>query len=846
MSDSIELPDDAELPEDAVERRCRLTAGSLQLDLPLSELGFADTSELQPLDGLVAHPRALEALDLGVGIAHRNYHIYAAGLEGTGRLSLLREALQQRVDGERTPADWVYVNNFAEADRPLAIDFPAGRGVEFRDAIQEFVHKLVEAIPRAFREEDFSREKERLRSEYRKRGEAIGKELEAFARDHGMTSRQTPDGDIVYLPRREDGEPMTPEQIDELPPERMEEIESHRDELMQKASQTVERQRQMMLDINADIREIAREFAERLIKPWIDELAGQFPTDKVRSWLDGLQQHVIDHLERFRGDAALGGDNAIPSGSKDPRLQERFLDYQVNVLVDNSGDGLPPVVIENAPNYRNLFGTIERVVDRHGRVMTNFTRIKSGSLLKANGGFLVFDLLEALREPFVWKELKRTLKSGEIQIEAYDPFSMFSVTAMQPEPIPLDVRLVAAGPPLIYHLLCLYDEDFARVFRVKADFDYETLGGKDARILYGQFVRRLSEKEGTLPFTADAVAELVRSGARLTEHRGKVSTEFTWVADIVREADFHARRGGAKTVTLEHVRTAEERRVFRSDRVAEKIRELIADGTLLFNLRDRVVGQINGLAVADLGDYSFGRPTRITASVGIGAAGILNIERESRLSGQTFDKGVLILEGYLRNLYAQNHPLALSASLAMEQSYGGIDGDSASAAELLVLLSNLAGVPLRQDIAITGSIDQWGSIQAIGGVNEKVEGFFDVCRETGLTGTQGVCIPQANVRNLVLRPDVLQAIADEQFHLWAVSTIDEAIELLTGIPAGDTETSDTFHCAVADRLAVMVDILKEQPLQTMPLIWTPDMPTLPEDPRPPMPGQFDNEPESGA
>jgi predicted ATP-dependent protease len=846
MSDSIELPEGVELPDDAVEQRCRLSAESLQLDLPLDELGFADTSELQPLNGLVAHPRALEALDLGAGIAHRNYHIYAAGLEGTGRLSLLRDALQQRVDGERTPSDWVYVNNFAEADRPLAIDFSAGRGAEFRDAIQEFVHKLVEAIPRAFREEDFSREKERLRSEYRKRGEAIGQELEAFAREHGMTSRQTEEGNIVYLPSREDGEPMTPEEIDALPPERMEEIESHRDELMQKASQTVERQRQMMLDINADIRAIAREFAEKLIKPWIDELAERFPSDKVRSWLDGLQQHVIDHLERFRGDAALGGEDGIPLGRKDPRLQERFLDYQVNVLVDNSGDGRPPVVIENAPNYRNLFGTIERVVDRHGRVLTNFTRIKSGSLLKANGGFLVFDLLEALREPFVWKELKRTLKSGEIQIEAYDPFSMFSVTAMQPEPISLNVRLVAAGPPLVYHLLCLYDEDFSRVFRVKADFDYETLGGKDACILYGQFVRRLSEKEETLPFTADAVAELVRSGARLTEHRGKVSTEFTWVADIVREADFHARRDGAETVTLEHVRTAEERRVFRSDRVAEKIRELIADGTLLFNLSDRVVGQINGLAVANLGDYSFGRPTRITASVGIGGAGILNIERESRLSGQTFDKGVLILEGYLRNLYAQNHPLALSASLAMEQSYGGIDGDSASAAELLVLLSAIADVPLRQDIAITGSIDQWGSIQAIGGVNEKVEGFFDVCRETGLTGTQGVCIPQANVRNLVLRPDVLQAITDGQFHLWAISTIDEAIELLTGIPAGDTETSDTFHCAVADRLAVMIDILKEQPLQTMPLIWTPDMPTLPDDPRPPMPGQFENESEGGA
>ncbi|MBI1314877.1 AAA family ATPase [bacterium] len=831
------MTDPLELPKSAAELRCRLSAADLQLDFPVEELGFVDTSELQPLDGLFAHPRALEALDLGAGIAHRNYHIYAAGLEGTGRLNLLREALQQRVDGKRVPSDWVYVNNFAEADRPLAIEFPAGHGVEFRDAIQELVHKLVEAIPRAFREEDFSREKERLRTEYRKRGEAIGKDLEAFARDHGMTSRQMPDGNIVYLPRRPDGEPMTPEEIDALPAERMEEIESHRDELMQKASETVEQQRQMMLDINSDIRSIAREFAERLVKPWIDELAERFPAEKVRNWLDGLRQHIISHLDRFRSEL-IAGESGIPLSPLDPELQERFLDYQVNVLVDNSECSHPPVVIENAPNYRNLFGTIERVVDKHGRVMTNFTRIKSGSLLKANGGFLVFDLLEALREPFVWKELKRTLKSGEIQIEVYDPFSMFSVTAMQPEPIPVEVRLVAAGPPLIYHLLCLYDEDFSRVFRVKADFDSETLGGKDACVLYGQFVRRLCEKENTLPFTSDAVVELVRSGARLAEHRGKVSTEFTWVADIIREADFHARRAGVDAVTAEHVRTAEERRVFRSNRVAEKIRELIVDGTLLFNLRDRSVGQINGLAVADLGDYAFGRPTRITASVGIGAAGIVNIERESHLSGQTFDKGVLILEGYLRNRYAQNHPLALSASLAMEQSYGGIDGDSASAAELLALLSALAEIPLRQDIAITGSIDQWGAIQAIGGVNEKVEGFFDACRETGLTGTQGVCLPKSNVRNLVLRPDVLQAIADEQFHLWAISDIDDAIELLTGVPAGDTETSDTFHYAVADRLAVMIDILKEQPLQTMPLIWTPDMPTLPEDPRPPMPGEF--------
>jgi len=832
------MSDNIEITTESVEDRCRLSSAEIELTLPVEDLGFSDTTELEALTGLVAHPRALEALELGVGIAHRNYHMYAAGLAGTGKLDLLRTALEERLDGKRVPSDWVYVNNFSEPGRPLAIEIPGGQAVEFRNAIQDLVQKLAEAIPRAFREEDFGREKERLRSDYRKRDEAIAESLETFAAEYGMTSIQTPDGNILYLPRKDDGGPMTPEEIDELPAERMKEIESHRDELMEKASQAVEQQQQLMLDINSDIRSIAREFALRLIKPWIDDLVERFPQDKVCTWLAKLQDHVIDHLDQFRSEDGPALGDGVPLNLHDPALREKFLDYQVNVLVDNSGITSPPVVIENAPNYRNLFGTIERVVDEHGRVTANFTRIKPGSLLKANGGFLVFDLLDALREPFVWKELKRTLKSGEIQIESYDPFSIFTVTAIQPEAIPLNIRLVAAGPPLLYHLLCLHDDDFARVFRVKADFDDETLGGKDACLLYGQFVRRLSETENTLPFTVNAVVELVRSGARLTDHRGKVSTEFTYVADVIREADFHARRAGSEIVHAEHVRTAEERRVFRSDRIAEKIRELIADGTLLFKLDDRAIGQINGLAVANLGDYSFGRPTRITASVGIGAAGIVNIERESHLSGQTFDKGVLILEGYLRNRYAQNHPLALSASIAMEQSYGGIDGDSASAAELLVLLSAIADVSLRQDIAITGSVNQWGAIQAIGGVNEKVEGFFDVCRELGLTGTQGVCIPKANVKNLVLRPDVQQAIADGQFHIWAVTDIDEAIELLTGMPAGNTETDGTFHSAVADRLAVMIDALKEQPFQTAPLIWTPGMPMLPDDPRPPMPDEF--------
>ncbi|MFG0335639.1 MAG: Lon protease family protein, partial [Maioricimonas sp. JB049] len=548
---------------------------------------------------------------------------------------------------------------------------------------------------------------------------------------------------------------------------------------------------------------------------------------------------IVDHLDRFR-EVDRSPPNPVQALLQGHELheQQRFMDYQVNVVVDNSNHDRPPVIVENAPNYRNLFGTIERVVDRHGRVTTNFTRIKAGSLLRANGGYLVFDITDASGEPFVWKELKRTLKSGQVEIETYDPFSMFTVSALKPDPIPLDVKLVAAGPPLIYHLLCLYDEDFSRVFRVKADFDVEITRDADAGQLYGQFVRKLSDTEGLLPFTADAVAELVISGARLTNDRGKISTEFTHVGDIARESDYWARRDGAEFVDAEHVHQAYEKRIFRSNLIATKIREMISDGTLIFDLEGTAVGQINGLAVINLGDYAFGRPSRVTASVGIGAAGLINIERESRLSGRTYDKGLLIIDGYIRNKYAKKHPVTLSASIAMEQSYGGIDGDSASVAELLCLLSAVGSIPLRQDIAVTGSINQWGEVQAIGGVNEKVEGFFDVCRETGLTGTQGVCIPDSNVKNLVLRPDVVSAIEQGQFHVWAVRNLDEAAELFAGQPAGGINSSNTFHGTVSNRLELMIDALKKQPTSYGPhLLWTPGVPTgLPPDPRPPLPG----------
>jgi ATP-dependent Lon protease len=818
-----------------------LTHDAVRLDVSADGFGFGDTSDLPPLDDIVGQPRAMEALDLGMGIRHRDYHVFAAGLSGTGKLDLLHKALAERINDGRVPDDWVYVNNFQEPDRPLAMNLPAGQGVALRKVVQQLLLTLVETLPKAFREEDFGKEKERLRQQYRQRAEAVFKELEDLAQKSGMTVRQLPDGEILFIPLK-DGRPMTKEEVEQLTPEQIKELETHQEQLMQTAAKVLERQQEVQFELMTDVRDVARSFALRLVEPLVAGIARQFDSPKLHEWLGRFKDHVIDHLDRFRRNeekpdnrlaALLEGEEASQPGP--------FVDYHVNVLVDNSGLTRPPVIIEAAPNYRNLFGTIERAVDRHGRVATNFTRIKAGSLLRANGGYLVFDLTDALGEPLVWKELKRTLKAGAVEIESYDPFSLFTVSALQPEPIPLSVRLVAAGPPLIYHLLALYDDDFSRIFRVKADFDVEIGRQRDAGRLYGQFVRKLSDEEGVLPFTADGVAALIHAGARLAGHRDKLSTEFTYVGDVVRESDFYARRAGALRVTDEHVRTANEQRVFRSNLVAEKIRELIANGTLLIELREPAVGHVNGLAVANLGDYAFGRPSRITASVGVGAAGIVNIERESRLSGQTYDKGLLILEGYLRNTYSQEQPLALSASIAMEQSYSGIDGDSASVAELLCLLSAIAGVPLRQDVAVTGSINQWGQVQAIGGVNEKVEGFFDVCSAAGLTGTQGVCLPQSNVKNLVLRPDVVDAIGQQRFHLWGVSHVDEAIELFTRLKPGDVKSAATFHGKVMERLAWMIKVLKDKPAPVANrVLWMPgERPEAPRDPRPPLPDEGD-------
>jgi ATP-dependent Lon protease len=537
--------------------------------------------------------------------------------------------------------------------------------------------------------------------------------------------------------------------------------------------------------------------------PILERIKGEVANDEVNAYLAEVREHVLDNLDDFKeGSSTMMSLPFMPP----PRERDPFFEYDVNVVVDNAQTLGAPVSVESAPTYLNLFGTIERVVDRFGRVVTNFTRIKSGSFLRAHGGYLIFSLDDALTEPAVWKILKRTLRSGRIEMETYEPFALFSASGLRPEPVEVNTKVIVAGSAFLYHLLYTWDEDFREIFKVRADFNPMMQRDEEHQLAYARWVGNLCNDEGLPHFDRSGIERLIEFGARQAGDRDKVLASYAEIADVVRESAFWTRKEDRQLVSARDVEKALQSRAFRSNRVEEDIRELIANGTILVEIDGRKVGQANGLSVMEIGGYAFGRPSRVTASVAMGQAGIINIERESHLSGNIHDKGMLILAGYLRNRFGQKQPLALSASLCFEQSYSGVEGDSASSTELFALLSSLAGIPLRQDIAVTGSVNQWGEVQAIGGVNEKIEGFYDVCRVIGLTGKQGVLIPAANMRHLILRKDIIQSVADGTFHIYPVRTIDEGLAILTGMN-GDGEKS--VNEAVSARLKELAIGLKE-------------------------------------
>ena len=794
----------------AAEPVDELTAEETDSAVDAEILSFSTTADLEPLDEIIGQTRAMSALEVGLGIMQEGYNIFAAGLTGTGKMETIRRSLVRRLDGSKPPNDWIYVHNFNDPDQPWAISLPRSKGRQFEKEMSRLISRLTEALPKAFRQQEFREEKEQLSRKYETKLDDLTNRLSETAKERGFEVAFLPTGQISFLPHI-DGKPAeNPQQLETLPPEERERIAEGERELAREVAHLMQDQRQMVENLTEEVRGVERQFASYVVTPLIEAIQQSYTdNERVQQYLDRVREHILDNLADFR-------DRPGPAQNVPPQMQEmfgsdedrRFLEYKVNVIVDNSEAQSAPVLVEEAPTYRNLFGSIDRVVDRRGRLVADFTQIKAGSLLRANGGYLVFNLEDALTEPFVYKNLKRTLKSGCHQLESFNAWLPFSTGDLRPEPIPVNTKVVVVGNPMLYYMLRFYDDEFSSIFKIKADFAEEMPRGTKEQMQYARFVATVIRDEHLHPFSRDAVAEVIRFGSREAGDRSKLLTRFSETADLIREADYFTGLRGAPLVEAAHVEEALENRVFRSNRIAEKIRELIEEGTLLVDTQGRKMGQVNGLAVVDLGDYAFGRPIRVTASIGLGSEGLINIEREARLSGRTHDKAVLIIAGYLRNKYGQARPLTLSASLAFEQTYNGIEGDSASAAEIYALVSSLAEIPIRQDIAVTGSVNQWGQIQAIGGVNEKIEGFFDVCRTVGLTGQQGVCIPQSNVRNLILRKDVRQAITDGEFHIYPIRTIDEGLELLTGFKAGAPDEEDTIHGRVDRRLAKMTELLK--------------------------------------
>lgn len=765
---------------------------------------FTSTADVVPTGNWAGQERAIAALELGLRIRHAGYNIYVSGLAGTHRAEELAELLSRFTVGQPTPGDRVLVQNFRNPDRPRALYLPAGSGRRLHDDVRQLVEELRTLLPKTFRGETFEEEKEKLSERFGGQGEAISRRLAEHAEQAGFALQPAPSGEVVFIPLK-DGRPMTQEEGEQLTEEQRADLRRRQRELGREVKAVLREQQTLMRTLGREVKQAERRMAEETITPLIDELIERHPSEEVRAWLADMKAHMLDHLSAFQEQPAVPMPPMPPfmffggAGEEDP-----LRNYAVNVLVDMSAAQGPPVIVEPWPTYKNLFGAVERIVDRQGRLVTNFTRVIAGSLLRAHGGCIVVNLMDALAEPLVWRALKECLKTGHLEIEAYDPFALFATAVLKPEPMRIDTRVVLTGPPEVFQILYQYDEDFREIFKVRADFGDEAEGDA-AQHNFVEQVARIAQSEGLPAFRADAVGRLLEEAARRLGDRRKVPSQWSELADTMRESTFWARKRQSELVEAVDVEEAVEQRTRRSDRIEAKIRELIRDGTLLVDVDGRRVGQVNGLAVLDIGGYAFGRPSRITAIVAMGTQGLIAVDREAKLSGKTYDKAVCIITAYLRQRYAQDFPLSLAASLSFEQSYAGIEGDSASAAELLALISALSGVALRQDLAVTGSVDQFGEIQPIGGVNEKVEGFFRVCRAVGLTGRQGVVIPARNIDNLVLGREVLEAVRAGQFHLHPIRTLDEGIELLTGCRAGAVDEPGTIHHCAAQRLRALAE-----------------------------------------
>ena len=758
-----------------------------------ASLPFESTAELPDLDDAIGQARAAEAVRFGIGIKRPGFNIFALGPSGVGKEHLVRRGLKTQAAREPVPDDWCYVNNFIDAHKPVAMRLPAGRAMPFRRDMERLVNELMVAIPAAFEGEEYRHRREVIEEELKQRQGTAFEALQRKALDKSVGLIRTPMG--LALAPLKGGEVVKPEDFEKLDEAERTRIQSDI-EALQGELQTLFRQIPVWeRETREKLRALHRNVVSYAVEHLIDEPRQRYRDIPVVSdYLASVQADVIDNAEVFmRRSMPQEADGPGPMPGM-PALgpDALFRRYQVNVIVANVPDSGAPVIFEDHPSLENLVGRIEHI-SQFGALVTDFNLIKGGSLHRANGGYLVLDARRLLVQPFAWEELKRALRSRLARIQSMGQLmSLVSTVSLEPGAIPLDVKIVLLGDRLLYYLLSQYDPDFHELFKVPADFDDRIAFDPDGLMLYARMIATLARREKLRPLDRSAVARVIEHASRLAEDSERLTANLEGIADLVREADFWAGEGGAGRIASEHVERAIEAHIRRADRVREHVQAEIRRGTILIDTAGAVVGQVNGLSVIQLGDFAFGQPSRITARVRLGRGQVVNIEREVELGGPIHSKGVLILSSYLAARYAAERPLSLNASLVFEQSYGGVEGDSASSAELYALLSALAAAPIRQSLAVTGSVNQLGQVQAIGGVNEKIEGFFDVCRAAGLLDGHGVLIPASNVKHLMLRRDVIEAVAAGKFHIYAVERIDQGIEILTGIAAGAPDAKGSY------------------------------------------------------
>ncbi len=770
-----------------------LPADKLRWQCSEKQFRFKTTADIKPCRDIIGQDRALMSIRMGLDLKHRGYNIFITGLVGTGRTTTIKHLLETMEKADSVPPDICYMNNFRNPSMPVCIELKAGHGVRLAADMEGMIFNLKKKIPAVLKSEFYTERRKKLVERIQSKQKQIISEFEKKINKEGFAMVSVQIGPVVkpQLVPVIDGNAVDYAHVAQLVEEGK--ISNEQFNTMKKSAEKLSEEmgniygqmKEIEKELNARLEKLDMETINPVVHEMIAEIDNRHKTPALSSTLEGVEKAIMKKLDLFRArDSEEKEASILPMTGGEFPPEDPFREFMVNLVVDNSDAEGPPVIIESFPTMKNIFGMIEREFTQGGWSKADHMNIRAGAFHRANGGYLVLNALDVFMEPGVWQTLKRTLKSSEVMIQNYDSFAFMSVSALKPGPLQVKSKIVLIGDAFLYYLLLAHDEDFQKIFKIRADFDREVDRNKSVINQYAGFIRNLGDKEDLKPFDPSGVAAVVEYGVRQAGRKTKLSTRFNMIADIVRESHYHAGRARSKVVKRKHVREAIEYRIKRLNLIEEKLQERIDEGTILIETSGAVVGQVNALSVYNMSDYAFGRPSRITSRTSLGNSGVINIEREADLSGSTHNKGVLILSGYLRGKYGTESPLVMSASLCFEQSYGGVDGDSASSTELYAILSSLSDLPIRQDLAVTGSINQKGEIQPIGGVNEKIEGFFKVCSSRGLNGTEGVLIPWQNVNDLMLDEKVVEAVKGGLFHIYPVKHVEEGIEILTGVKAG--------------------------------------------------------------